>query len=523
MSSPLAEQSVSPNGPETTNKGQEHDPSTQDDKLDRSISSSDTEKEDQPSNHNGGLASAPNEKSEAPKGPPGLPPGVSPPPNGGLVAWLQVLGSWMLFFNTWGILSEYRPILTSADAAMYSLANTTATSSIYPCCSTTQTLLTILSIDTFGIYQTYYESGTLFHETSSNISWIGAVQAMLVLLVGTLVGPYYDRGYFRTLLILGTFGVVFGHMMLSLCHTFWQVILAQGMVIGLGAGCLFVPAVAIMPGYFTSKLGLAIGLAASGSSTGGIIYPITFYRLIDQIGFAWSVRVLGFMALATLMIPLAVMKMRVKPAKARDLIDWSAFRDVKYMTFIGGALIGYIGLYVGFFYISFYGQQKGITNDAMSFYIVPILNAGSVFGRTLPNWLSDYTGPMNIIVPGAFMTGIVLLLMLAVASSAAGLIVLAVLLGFFSGIYIALPPVIFVSLTPDKSKIGTRIGMGMGMLAFGVLAGGPGAGGILQKAGPTGPLDWTGTWVYGGICTVASGVIFIGVRVMKGGFKWTKV
>jgi hypothetical protein len=30
--------------------------------------------------------------------------GPSPPPDGGLVAWMQVLGSFMLFFNTWGIL-----------------------------------------------------------------------------------------------------------------------------------------------------------------------------------------------------------------------------------------------------------------------------------------------------------------------------------------------------------------------------------------------------------------------------------
>lgn len=40
--------------------------------------------------------------SEAPAGPPG-----GPPPNGGLKAWLQVLGSWMLFFNTWGILNTF--------------------------------------------------------------------------------------------------------------------------------------------------------------------------------------------------------------------------------------------------------------------------------------------------------------------------------------------------------------------------------------------------------------------------------
>ena len=30
--------------------------------------------------------------------------GPGPPPDGGLIAWLQCLGGFMLFFNTWGIL-----------------------------------------------------------------------------------------------------------------------------------------------------------------------------------------------------------------------------------------------------------------------------------------------------------------------------------------------------------------------------------------------------------------------------------
>lgn len=33
---------------------------------------------------------------------PAVPPPSNPPPNGGMKAWLQVLGSWMLIFNTWG-------------------------------------------------------------------------------------------------------------------------------------------------------------------------------------------------------------------------------------------------------------------------------------------------------------------------------------------------------------------------------------------------------------------------------------
>lgn len=310
----------------------------------------------------------------------------------------------------------------------------------------------------------------LIHASSSNISWVGAIQSYCVLLMGFLSGPIFDRGYLRPLLCVGSFLVVFGFMMLSLCDTFWQVLLAQGFCIGIGSGLLFVPAVAILPTYFNTKLGLAIGLAASGSSMGGIIYPIVFYRLLDQIGFGWSVRVLGFLALATLLIPIFVMKQRVKPPRARALIDTTVFQDIPFMLFTLGAMIGFIGLYTVLFYLSFFGEANGYTDASMSFYIVPILNAASVFGRTLPNALSDKTGSFNIILPGAAICSILIFCMIAV-NGLGSIVVLAIFFGFFSGVFIALPPVCLVALTADKSKIGSRIGMAFGFMGFGCLAG----------------------------------------------------
>ena len=94
-------------------------------------------------------------------------------------------------------------------------------------------------------------------------------RSVCVLFVGACTGPIFDAGHLRLLLLIGSFGVVFGFMMLSLCTEFWQALLAQGFVIGLGGGMLFVPSVAILPTYFSTKIGLAIGLAASGSSMGG--------------------------------------------------------------------------------------------------------------------------------------------------------------------------------------------------------------------------------------------------------------
>ncbi|PSK35087.1 Riboflavin transporter MCH5 [Elsinoe australis] len=419
-------------------------------------------------------------------------------PDGGLQAWLQVAGGFSLFFNTWYVPGSCLNL--DFDRCLVKLR---------PSSSPT--------ISPVPVFQTYYESGQLFQETSSNIAWIGAIQSFLVLAVSTLAGPLFDRGYLRLLLVTGSFLVVFGYMMLSLCTEFWQCLLAQGFCVGLGGGMLFVPAVAILPTYFKNKLGLAVGVAASGSSMGGVIYPIVFYRLVNQIGYAWATRVIGFIALATLIVPCTVMKLRVKPGRVRSLVDLTAFTDWPYVLFVLGTFVGYCGLYVMFFYISFYGQARGITSTDLSFYLVPILNAGSTLGRTVPNAISDKTGPLNILFPGALVCGALIFGLVGV-NTVGGIVAIAVLFGFFSGVFIALPPVCIAVLTKDKSRIGTRIGMAFGVLAFAVLIGGPGGGGILGGGDPA-DLNFTGLWAFGGCVATASSLVILALRIQRAGVK----
>ncbi|KAI9648866.1 hypothetical protein NHQ30_003507 [Ciborinia camelliae] len=293
------------------------------------------------------------------------------------------------------------------------------------------------------------------------------------------------------------------------------VLLAQGFCIGIGAGCLFVPCVSVLPTYFSTKIGLAVGLAASGSSFGGIIYPIVLYRLLDRIGFAWSVRVMGFIALGTLLLPITVMRMRFKSPNPRAIVDWTSFKDWPYMLFTVATLIGFIGLNIVFFYLSYYALEQHITSTDMAFYIVAIFNAASTFGRVAPNALSDRIGLFNILTPGACISGILLLVMMAVKTEAA-IIVASILIGFFSGVFIAMPPVCMVALTKDKSLIGTRIGQGYAIIALGVLTGGPGAGGIL---GTTAPLEWNGVWAFSGASALVASLMYAFLRVALFGFK----
>jgi MFS family permease len=260
-------------------------------------------------------------------------------PNGGLRAWLQVLSSFFLMFNSWGI------------------------------------------INTFGVYQAYYESNLLKTSTSSAISWIGSIQAFLLLIVGMLTGPLYDAGYFRHLLVFGSVMLVLGMMMLSLCREYWQVLLAQAVCVGVGTGALFVPSIAILSTYFSTRIGLAIGIAASGSSLGGVIYPIVFQQVLPKLGFAWTTRVLGLILGVTMVVPNVCMKVRVLPAKSRSLIDLSAFKIPAYSLQIVGFFFGFMGLYIPFFYAQVFAVQEHITSEAMAFYLLAIMNGTSVFGR----------------------------------------------------------------------------------------------------------------------------------------------
>jgi MFS family permease len=111
--------------------------------------------------------------------------------------------------------------------------------------------------------------------------------------------------------------------------------------------------------------------------------------------------------------------------------------------------------------------------------------------------------------PAAIICGIILFCLIAV-KSLAGLVIIAAMYGFFTGLFIAIPGVCFVNLTKDKSKLGSRIGMGFATFAFGVLAGGPGSGAILGAN--QADLHWNSVWIYGGCTLTLCGISLVILR-----------
>lgn len=88
-------------------------------------------------------------------------------------------------------------------------------------------------------------------------------------------------GYFRPMLLAGNFLVVLGIMMLSLSTKYWQVFLSQGICMGLGAGLLYIPSLALVGIWFDKKRALAMGIVMSGIAVGAyfLFHPLVFLEM----------------------------------------------------------------------------------------------------------------------------------------------------------------------------------------------------------------------------------------------------
>lgn len=87
---------------------------------------------------------------------------------------------------------------------------------------------------------------------------------------GIVTGPIYDRGYVRELLLSGTVLTVLGVMMLSLATEFYQVLLAQGICVGIGSAILYVPSISLVASGFHKHRALAVFVATSGTAFGTV-------------------------------------------------------------------------------------------------------------------------------------------------------------------------------------------------------------------------------------------------------------
>ncbi|OZJ01586.1 hypothetical protein BZG36_05542 [Bifiguratus adelaidae] len=388
-------------------------------------------------------------------------------PDGGLHAWLVVLGEACAFFVSFGLSNAW------------------------------------------GVIETYYLQTLLPNRPESDISWIGSFQIFGMFLGAGLSGPLFDRFGARWIMIVNSILFVFSIMMASLATEYYQFFLTQGVLQGISGGMIFTCSVTATNHWFNKKPGLALGIVTAGSSLGGVIWPIALNNMLNNtssnaLGFRWSLRVIGFMCLA-LLIPACILVKGRLPRRNRVVFrDLDAVKNPQFVIFAIGIFLTFLGLFIPFFYVTIASIQAGM-DATLTFYLLAILNAVSIFGRVIPGLLADRLGRFNMMFAACLSTGILVLLWLT-STEAWEIVLFSCAFGFASGTVVTLNGACVAQLCPYGDRIGLYVSMVMYIGSLGALLGPPIGGWIV---GAQHGAYW-GAKLFSGLLIVADS-LFVGI------------
>ncbi|KAG2134047.1 major facilitator superfamily domain-containing protein [Suillus bovinus] len=359
----------------------------------------------------------------------------------------------------------------------------------------------------FGSFQLWYSQNQLVEYTASDISWIGSVQLWVFFVSGGVVGRLFDAYGPTWLLASGTIILTFSLMMTSLATKYYEFILAQGIVFGIGFGLLFFPSMSATATHFMKYRATALGIAVAGSSVGGVVFPIMLQQLFDKVGFGWAVRISAFVCLACGVIATALVSSRLPKRKPGPWIDVSSLKDVNYAIFVLGSAVTCLGIFVPMYYIVQYAQEYHIS-QSLAFGVLSIMNAGSVFGRIAPSIMADRIGRFNTLIPSTALMGIFTLALWLHAHDLATITTYSVFYGFFSGSWFAMQTSCIAQIS-RMDKIGVRMGMAYSLVSFPALVGEPIAGAILTRDN----ASYTGMIVFTGVSLLLGSLITLVVKL----------
>ncbi|GLB42998.1 putative MFS general substrate transporter [Lyophyllum shimeji] len=389
------------------------------------------------------------------------------PPDGGLVAWMTIVGGWLVYFCGLGFFNSY------------------------------------------GVFQDFYVRKFMTNKTPSEIAWIGSFEIALQFFLGIPVGIAFDAGYFHHLMIGGSFIYCFSLFMVSLAQPgqYYQVFLAQGVGMGIGLAMTFLPVVTVVAHHFSRRRGFAIGILMTGGSIGGIIFPIMLNKLIfGPQGFALGVRataavITGLLAIANLLIRTRPPVLREGDPRLKRTSLRVLLKDMPYMTCVASGVLLTLGIFYPIFYLQLFSVKHGI-DQSLAFYIVSFLNAGGFFGRLIPNFLADKVGSYNVLIPTSFACAALVLAILGV-HNAAGAIMVALLYGAMNGAHISVTPALLSDISSHVSEVGIRMGFYFTMQAAAALFGQPISGALLTER-----FVWWRPTVFSGVCLTAGAVAY---------------
>ncbi|KAF5364618.1 hypothetical protein D9758_005638 [Tetrapyrgos nigripes] len=356
------------------------------------------------------------------------------PPDGGVGAWLVILGTTLVSFATFGFVNGY------------------------------------------GGFSDFYNTDYLSNYSPTVISMVGALQVFILYIFAGFAGAVFDALGPKYLIPTSGVIVTLSLFMLSITkpQRIYQQFLTQAVLFSLGATFAFFPCIALIPHWFRAKMAYAVGFLTAGASVGGIVFPIMMSRVTPIIGFGWTIRIFAFMVLFCYIVGTLTIKAR-RPTKPfpplSRLFDFTAFKDPCYVFLALGGWFSVFSIFNPFFYVGLSGTVANPGSSINGTYL-SILCATSIIGRVGPSIIADRIGRFNIMCISTLLCAVLIMAVWYTSFHESNLIAFAALYGFISGPFFSLMPSCVATISPID-RVGARIGGTYAFMAPATLIGTP--------------------------------------------------
>ncbi|KAK4515542.1 uncharacterized protein ATC70_010492 [Mucor velutinosus] len=313
----------------------------------------------------------------------------------------------------------------------------------------------------WGVFSNAYAT-TILKDKATTIELMGVGSTLIVCLnVFTPISPLLAPLGARLTMVIGSVLMSLGIILAGFSTEVWHLYLTQGVLFGIGASLVYMSIVAVIPQWFTTRRGTAMGISSAGSGFGGLALSPMVTSLVEKYGLPWAYRIVGLMAFGICIIASLLIRTRLPPGHnkqpVRSPIKLSMLKDVDFVIMLFGVVIALTGYLIPLFYLPKYCSSYGISR-ADSSNIVGVACAMNAIGRLVLGYFADRIGRLNMYVLASTFAGLICMILWPFAKTYGSLMAFAVLFGFTCGIYYALaPPITAAVVSPDNLSSGLSI------------------------------------------------------------------
>ncbi|KAK1135635.1 hypothetical protein K0M31_000222 [Melipona bicolor] len=378
------------------------------------------------------------------------------PPDGGLRAWMIMIGSFVI------------------NGVLFSVINT-------------------YSLIYLELQKSLIESGET--AASSKAALVGSLTIGTTFFLSPISGILTDKIGIQMTTFLGGALASSGMLLSSLFSSQVSLLyLTYGVMYGLGASLAYTPSLAILGHYFKRYLGLVNGIVTAGSSVFTTLMPYLMQAILRRFGLDGTLRFLAMltaivMACAILFKPIPLTPVSREQLKSKSnfktclkqVINVSIWRRKRYVVWASSIPFALFGYFVPYVHIGKFVETVFKGSDGR----LPIMCIGitSGIGRLLFGYIADLPKVNRILLQQiSFFSIGALTMLLPVTRSFMLLLLISLAMGLFDGCFISLLGPIAFDICGREGAT-QAIGFLLGMCSVPLTVGPPIAGLLYDQTG----------------------------------------